>query len=262
MTTWDDFDTAQKIEQTIRKIVADEINKQRPASRYAIVDSIDTEDRSVMARFIGETEAVRIPYLDVIPSATGQEIKVSGVGSDRAVEAIRGTSDSEARVAELEAEAAKRAPAFGEWYRANDTTLASGLNKLIWTDTAFDPVGSVELITSGTEIRFTEEGYYRIEAQLTFSSTEVQNDHYLQCLPATGSNFDFGRSGFKAQIIAGDGNFFADEITIGLFGIRHFNSMDKVCVNFVAGTSGLILFGGFRSKVAVQKLYGGPLIDI
>lgn len=104
MGSFDDLVTAQELESVMRRIAQEEIKKERPAARYAVVTSIDTEDRSAMVRFVGETDPVRVVYTLPAPSVVGQEVRIAGTGSDRYIDAIRGTSDEQQRIVELEAQ--------------------------------------------------------------------------------------------------------------------------------------------------------------
>lgn len=82
-----------------------QIDRKRPAPRYAIVKTIDEEDRSVGVVFVGDAEdnIVRVPYNSVKPSAIGQAVKVGGPANDRVVEDTRGPDEDEARLDALTA---------------------------------------------------------------------------------------------------------------------------------------------------------------
>ncbi|URG17395.1 hypothetical protein Mbo2_025 [Rhodococcus phage Mbo2] len=103
MGSFDDLVTAQELESVMRRIAQEEIGKQRPPARYAVVTAINTADRSAMVRFVGETDSVRVVYTLPAPSVVGQEVRIAGSGSDRYIDAIRGTSDEQQRIADAEA---------------------------------------------------------------------------------------------------------------------------------------------------------------
>lgn len=256
MGTFSDFETAQKMEKSIRKIVTDEISKQRPADRYAIVESIDHADRSVMARFVGETDAVRIPFLDAIPSIQGQEVKVSGKGSDRAITGIRGTSDDQSRLDAIEAELARRAPCFGEWIRTGvSTAFTSGTTIMAWTGTTFDPIGFAAVTAGNTEIIIPTDGYY----ELTLSATNnaiYRKDYYVQVIPASGaSNYDCMHVSSDFDASSAACNYFT------LSGIKkvYLKKDDHLRVNHVSGIP-TTMFGNLRTAFGIRRLYAGPYI--
>lgn len=252
MATWDDFSTAQRTREAMAKVAREEINRQRPAPRYAVVQSIDMDDRSIMGVFVGESEAVRIPFLDVIPSTVGQEVRVTGVGSDRVVDGIRGTSDSESRVAALEAENILRAPRFAEWTRGSDATIGSGVTKMVWPTQPFYPVGFAVLGAGESEITIPESGYYEIVTRVTLSG-DTQKDIYIQVLPVTGSNYDIGQA--SRQFTDASVPNLTQEVTAK--GYLYIG--DRVCVNVGVTSANTTVFGGIRSTFGIKKLYGGDL---
>ncbi|AKJ71711.1 hypothetical protein TIN2_21 [Tsukamurella phage TIN2] len=88
--------------KVITQIAANEVNRLRPASRLAEVTSIDTLDKSVMVKFVGESNEVRVPYTSTSPANTGQYVRVGGTMHDRHVEDVVGTTATEARLADTE----------------------------------------------------------------------------------------------------------------------------------------------------------------
>lgn len=97
-----DFKLAQEIDDYIKLAVKRELDKLRPKPAYATVDQILTDQKACMVRYVGETDAVRVPYNSVAPNEVGQTVRIEGVGSDRYITGIRGTSESEARLRDAE----------------------------------------------------------------------------------------------------------------------------------------------------------------
>ncbi|AKJ71818.1 hypothetical protein TIN4_21 [Tsukamurella phage TIN4] len=88
--------------KVLTQIAANEVQRLRPASRLAEVTAIDTIDKSLMVRFVGETNEVRVPYTSTSPANTGQYVRVGGTMHDRHVEDVVGTTATEARLADTE----------------------------------------------------------------------------------------------------------------------------------------------------------------
>jgi hypothetical protein len=103
MSSFDHFETAQKLQSIIDKSVRNELQRQRPKPKYAVVQSIDPDTRSCMVQYLGEDVSVKIPYTDTAPSEIGQEVRIEGTQSDRYISGVRGTSDAELRIETLEA---------------------------------------------------------------------------------------------------------------------------------------------------------------
>lgn len=254
MATFDDFRTAQDIEKAIRRIVTDELSRQRPAARYAVVNSIDLADRSIMGTFVGDTEPVRIPFLDVVPANVGQEVRVTGVGSDRTVDGVRGTSDAEARIAAMEAELAARQPSFCSWHRPAHGDLPAGVTKLLWQSQAFEPVNFPPLVGGSTEALIPTDGYYEIRLRVNYNGASDKN-FYVQLIPATGAApYDIMRVGSEITD--------AGLTDISIEGNRkwYLYANDRLCVN-AAGANAFELYGGPNNTIfEIKRLYAGPLI--
>lgn len=253
---WSSFSTAQQIDARIRAIVGEELRKQRPAARYAVVNEILDDERAVMATFIGEDTPVRIPYLDVKPATVGQEVRVTGVGSDRVIDGIRGTSDTEARAADLEAESQLRSPRFCEFYRGADASISSNLVKLAWPVAAFPPVGFDALAAGETELIIPESAYYRAwAATLVTSGANFVRDLYINVVPASGAAaYDMARS---TVAMDADGMSNTGVPVLILPRTRYLQQGDKLAVYAGAGGE-YSMAGGIRTFFAVEKVYGGP----
>lgn len=257
MATLDDFSTAQKIEKTIRNIAKSEIDKQRPAPRYAVVDSIDLEDRSVMARFIGESDAVRIPFLDVIPSTIGQEVRVTGIGSDRAVDGIRGTSDAEARVAQLEAQVAhwsKKAYANAELtadYNTSGTVEKIPINS---------PIGVTPYhmdVEADGSLLVSIPGDYRYHVTI---QTEIYRNNtvsvWIAVLPAGGVQFDV--QNLQCVILQGANEYTGSNPFTGV-GHIHLNEGDRFYVNGWCANS-TILLRKYGTRMSLELVNPDPIV--
>lgn len=95
-----DPEIAARLNSVIRKMVQSEIDKSRPAPRYAVVNSINLEQKYCMVTYNGEDVSVRVPFNSVIPNEVGQEVRIEGTAADRYIAAIRGTSKIESQLIE------------------------------------------------------------------------------------------------------------------------------------------------------------------
>ncbi|AKL88196.1 hypothetical protein GMA3_19 [Gordonia phage GMA3] len=87
-----DLYTAQQIDRYIDEKIANGLIKQRPAPKYAIVKSIDTEASIAEVSYIGEDSVVKVPFGVAAPSEIGQEVRIEGVPGDRFIASVRGTT--------------------------------------------------------------------------------------------------------------------------------------------------------------------------
>lgn len=88
--------------QVLTQIAQREVERMRPATRMAEVVSIDKENRSLDVKFIGEQEAVRVPYTSTAPANPGQYVMIGGTTHDRHVEDVIGQTDVDSRLAYAE----------------------------------------------------------------------------------------------------------------------------------------------------------------
>lgn len=212
---------AQEWESAIRAIVKSEIDSQRPSARYAVVKSIDREARSCMVVFIGEQDEVRVAYADVAPAFVGQEVRIGGTQSDRYIEAVRGSSDSEARVLEAERIIAETPFLVGRWGMENNVTY-NGTNVL----PIISPVGAggydpVPFTENGVEYKFTNaggrvtvpvSGYYWIDIEIRADQAAMERSIILAIDPGGNSaNRQLIKESKGAYYYTGsDGNIQAD----------------------------------------------------
>lgn len=167
-----DYGLAHKVVQALKKIVRDEIGKARPKASYAVVKTINVDDKSCTVVFPGgdpDTDGVRVPFTSVVPSIEGQTVRIGGSVNDRYIEAVMGTTDDLSRIELLEAEIAKRPHISGKWRLENNFSASSGA----WRDIpiqgnfgfgAFDP--SPGLINSGGWVTIPVSGYYWFQADV------------------------------------------------------------------------------------------------
>ena len=91
-----------KVHTVLKQIAQNEIERLRPASRLAEVTKIDSDAKTLLVKFVGETNEVIVPFTSVAPSNVGQWVRVGGTTHDRHVEDVIGTTDSESRLADTE----------------------------------------------------------------------------------------------------------------------------------------------------------------
>lgn len=200
------FDDAVKLRAVIQNMIREELSRERPAARYAVVNSIDWTDRSCMVTFIGETDPVRVVFTSVAPSAVGQEVRIAGKANDRYIDAIRGISDGENRTVELEAEITARQPIFGRWALENNYTAPNGTATLpLLASTVkggFDPVGG--LVNIGGKVTIPVSGYYRIDGNMIAQCESAERAMILR--RDIGGNINNGENMHEAKSYAyGDG---------------------------------------------------------
>lgn len=239
-----DFRTAQGVVKIIRDVASSEIEKKRPAARYAVVQSINLEDRSIMGVFVGETDAVRIPFLDTIPAFVGQEVRVSGTGSDRVVDGIRGTSDSENRIAELEAALAhwsQKAYAHGQL--SSDYTQGTSAAKI--------PINSA-LGVLPYHMQIEADGSFLVEIPGDYRySCTIQTEEFRSRLislwiahtPAGGSQSDLQT--LYNLLLSGSFEY-TDTTPFTAVGYKHLGAGDRIYANGHATTSTQFLKVGTR----------------
>lgn len=84
--------------QVFKQIAQTEIERARPATRQAEVVSIDKGNKVVDVKFIGEQEAVTVPYTSTAPARAGQIVAVGGSVHDRHVVDVIGETDVDSRL--------------------------------------------------------------------------------------------------------------------------------------------------------------------
>ena len=91
-----------KVHTVLKQIAQNEIERLRPASRLAEVTKINSDAKTLLVKFVGETNEVLVPFTSVAPSNVGQWVRVGGTTHDRHVEDVIGTTDSESRLSDTE----------------------------------------------------------------------------------------------------------------------------------------------------------------
>lgn len=86
----DDFTFSIEMRDIVRKLVSEELEKQRPRYRYATVDSIDRVNRKCGVILNGETGVVQVNMGAVQPATTGQKVRVEGIGTDKFIADVFG----------------------------------------------------------------------------------------------------------------------------------------------------------------------------
>lgn len=90
MTTMSDLSYSLAMRDIIQKMVADEIETQRPKYRYARVSSIDRANYKCNVIYNGETGAVTVNMGAVQPAAVNQIVRVEGIGIDKFITDVIG----------------------------------------------------------------------------------------------------------------------------------------------------------------------------
>lgn len=186
-----DYEVAMAVRDAAKKAAREEIAQQRPPSRWARVASIDPATRSCMVVFNGETDAVRVPYSSVIPTREGQEVRIGGARDDRVIEAVKGETQPETRLFDLESEIGVRqvmAVNYGlnaDFPVGTNTPTDIPFNFALW-----DPLNMPDPVNGAFGI--PRYGYYEINAKVGFSAygwtgNEFRGEAWLYCLPADGS---------------------------------------------------------------------------
>ena len=73
-----DFETALQFRDLLQKMVEAEVERQRPAIRYATVTSIDRAQRKCFVTYPSEVEAVKVSMGSVQPATIGQTVRIDG----------------------------------------------------------------------------------------------------------------------------------------------------------------------------------------
>lgn len=92
MSNFAEYRVAAKMRDVIRVIVGKEIERLRPAPSYAIVVSIDRDNRLCEVRFPEDdaTDSLFVGMGSIQPSAVGQTVRVAGVLGDRFIDDVMG----------------------------------------------------------------------------------------------------------------------------------------------------------------------------
>ena len=93
MTTTDDWDS-QNIALGMRDVIASiadsRVNVLRPTPSYAVVQTINREQRSATVLFAGDSEAVTVAMASIEPADIGQTVRIGGLLGHRYIEDVLG----------------------------------------------------------------------------------------------------------------------------------------------------------------------------
>lgn len=90
MAAMDEFQFALKMRDIVKELVNDELQKQRPRYRYAIVDSVNTTTKTAQIIFNGDTTPVTVALGHFLFAKAGDVVRVDGIGSDKFIADIIG----------------------------------------------------------------------------------------------------------------------------------------------------------------------------
>lgn len=85
-----DFAFSLQMRDTIRRMMKEAIDTDRPRYRYAIVNTIDRVARKCTVTFNGETNPVIVNMGAIQPKAVGQTVRVEGIGTDKYISDVIG----------------------------------------------------------------------------------------------------------------------------------------------------------------------------
>ncbi|ANA85999.1 tail protein [Gordonia phage Demosthenes] len=138
------------VRDVIKTIARNEIQKARPASRLAAVQSIDPVDRSAQVIFVGETEPVRVPYTSKAPAFTGQFVRIGGTTHDRYIEDVIGQDFTSLELEKTKESVGKlMEAAYGEgWFEADPEELGITIGEYL---TSLDNQGAVDALAQTVE---------------------------------------------------------------------------------------------------------------
>lgn len=85
MTSFADFATAAALRDLVRKLVAAELEIQRPSYVYAIVTALSTDNRTCEVAYPGEEVSAEVAVGAIKPTAVGQVVRIDGRRGDRYV---------------------------------------------------------------------------------------------------------------------------------------------------------------------------------
>ena len=92
MFDFSDPEFAARFRDTIRQIVADEVDKLRPRTRYGTVQAIDLANRKCLVILNGDVDSVPVSFGTLAPVNVGQIVRVGGVAGDKYIEDVMGVS--------------------------------------------------------------------------------------------------------------------------------------------------------------------------
>lgn len=85
-----DFAFSLELRDIIRELVEEEIDKQRPRYRYAVVSTIDRPNRKCDVVYTGDVDPVTVSMGSLQPATTGQRVRIEGIGTDKYIADVIG----------------------------------------------------------------------------------------------------------------------------------------------------------------------------
>lgn len=267
----EDFATAQGLEGVIRSVVRSELARSRPQARYAVVRGIDRATRSCMVTYVGEDTPVRVPYNGTGPANIGQEVRIEGARSDRVIVDVRGTTETEGRVIDLEDEIAARPWRAGRWTLETDWTApANG----VWGTIPVQrpegrggwPATAGLSINSSGEVRIPEDGWYMVIGSGAMDTVYMAGTRYLgigvrlpgessstnsKSLPVAGG-YESGMEPFPVEV--SDLLWLPADAYVMLRGTGTGSQSNGSSRKFLAGASSVTMTTG----ISVCSMFSGP----
>lgn len=243
MGNFEDYDTAFQVRKAVRGVAEGAIDRRRPASRYAIVKTIDESDRSVGVVFVGDEDdnIVRVPYNSIKPSAIGQAVKIGGTAGDRVVEDTRGPDDDEYRLDYL---AEKTVRAYASSWLPNDYGMATSPVKIPFNNAPGMPPFNITVEGDGSHLISTPGDYMFSGQWCSNTYRNASINLWVAVLPNGGAQYDL-QSSF--QTLLGASGEYVEATPIPFSGMAYLNAGDRIYVNGMATAGGIVgLIGGSR----------------
>lgn len=259
MGTFESYDTAFKVKSAMGSSADKQIDRKRPAPRYAVVKTINEEDRSVGVVFVGDDEdnIVRVPYNSVKPSAIGQAVKVGGPANDRVVEDTRGPDEDEARLDALTARIEHlEKKAYANSKPTADFSLTTTPSMLPFNlATGVEPF-NVDMAATGSHT-ISIPGDYRYHATVGLGSYRNNTTRlWIAVTPNGGSQFDL--QALRQGILLGSGEYTEDS-PYGGTGLIHLGEGDQIYVNG-SNDSGTTTVFHVSSRFSVELINPDPIV--
>lgn len=93
MAGMDEYAFALRFRGIIRRIVLQELERERPRPRYGVVSSIDRVAKKCYVLFPGDEIAVPVLMGTIQPDRAGRKVRVVGVTGDRYIEDVLGEGE-------------------------------------------------------------------------------------------------------------------------------------------------------------------------
>jgi hypothetical protein len=90
MSGFDKQSTALAFRDWVKGVIASELEKIRPATRYATVTGVDWANNEISVMFPGDTTSLTVPVSRAYPAYIGQKVRIGRIGAERYVDTIVG----------------------------------------------------------------------------------------------------------------------------------------------------------------------------